>query len=166
MQTMADHIRLGGVRSDSLTRSILLVAGGSMLVTLCAKIQIPMWPVPFSMQPFAVLLVGAVLGSRRGAAALLAYSGPGCDRSAGLHRARSGYCLLCWNDGRLSACLSARGIRCWPFGRTRLGSPIFDSMRGVRAGAVDDPDVGNAVAECVCRAGKGVLHRVRAIPAG
>lgn len=73
MQTMADLIRLGGVRRDSLMRSILLVAGGSLLVTLCAKIQVPMWPVPFTMQPFAVLLVGAALGSRRGAAALIAY---------------------------------------------------------------------------------------------
>ncbi len=77
MQTMADTIRLGGTRQASLVRDLLLVAGGSLFVAFCAKIQVPMWPVPFTMQPFAVLLIGAVLGSRRGGAALLAYLAQG-----------------------------------------------------------------------------------------
>lgn len=46
---------------------------GSLFVALCARIQLPAWPVPMTLQPFAVLLVGAALGSRRGALAIFLY---------------------------------------------------------------------------------------------
>ena len=54
-------------------REILLIAFGSWLVALSAQITIPLWPVPVTGQTFGVLLVGALLGSRRGAMAVLAY---------------------------------------------------------------------------------------------
>ena len=41
------------------------------------KIPLPVTPVPLTGQTFAVLLVGAVLGSRRGAASLLLYLAQG-----------------------------------------------------------------------------------------
>jgi len=52
-----------------------LVAGGSLLVALAAQvtIRLPFSPVPVTGQTLAVLLVGALLGSRRGAASMLAY---------------------------------------------------------------------------------------------
>lgn len=49
---------------------ILVFAG---LMAVCARINIPMVPVPMTMQTFAVLLAGAVLGPWRGAAAVLLY---------------------------------------------------------------------------------------------
>jgi biotin transport system substrate-specific component len=47
----------------------LLVLGGSVLIGLMAQVAIPLpfTPVPITGQTFAVLLVGALLGSRRGA---------------------------------------------------------------------------------------------------
>lgn len=53
--------------------SLLLAA--STLVALCAQVSItlPSSPVPITGQTLAVLLSGALLGSRRGAACLLAY---------------------------------------------------------------------------------------------
>jgi len=56
-------------------RNISLVLLGSWLVALFAQIEIPLpfSPVPITGQTFAVLLVGALLGSKRGAAAMLAY---------------------------------------------------------------------------------------------
>ena len=55
--------------------NVLLVLGGSALIALAAQIAIPLpfTPVPLTMQPLAVLLVGIALGSSRGAAAAALY---------------------------------------------------------------------------------------------
>jgi len=62
---------LAGVRS----RDVLLVGGGALLVAAAAQIEIPLGftPVPLTLQTFGVALVGAGLGSRRGAFALALY---------------------------------------------------------------------------------------------
>lgn len=59
----------------SLPLDAFLVLGGSAVVALFAQISIPLWftPVPITGQTLAVLLVGASLGSRRGALALVLY---------------------------------------------------------------------------------------------
>ena len=57
----------------SVVTNILLVLAGTGLVALCAQIIIPMVPVPITMQTFAVLFVGTVLGPARGAVALGLY---------------------------------------------------------------------------------------------
>lgn len=66
-------------RLDRRVRDILLVVVGSLLVTAMAQVRIPLpfTPVPLTGQTFAVLLVGAVLGSRRGTASLLFYLAQG-----------------------------------------------------------------------------------------
>jgi biotin transport system substrate-specific component len=55
------------------TRSVGLVFAFSLLVALSAQIVIPVGPVPITGQTFAVLLTGALLGSRLGAMALIIY---------------------------------------------------------------------------------------------
>jgi len=59
--------------SRTLLRDALLVLGGSAVVALLAQLEIPTQPVPITLQTLGVLLVGAVLGSRLGFAALGAY---------------------------------------------------------------------------------------------
>lgn len=59
--------------ASNLTRDLILILLGSFFVALFARIEIPMQPVPITGQTFAVLLVGALLGSKRGAAAMIAY---------------------------------------------------------------------------------------------
>lgn len=60
---------------NPLVRDVVLVVLGSLLVALFAQISIPLpfTPVPLTGQTFAVLLVGAALGSKRGAASLGLY---------------------------------------------------------------------------------------------
>jgi len=53
--------------------SLLLIPAFSALMALGAQINVPMVPVPMTMQTFAVLLAGAVLGPWRGTAAVLLY---------------------------------------------------------------------------------------------
>lgn len=60
-------------------RQVALVVGASLFVALCARITIPLpgTPVPLTVQNFGVLMVGLVLGSKRGFAALALYLAEG-----------------------------------------------------------------------------------------
>jgi biotin transport system substrate-specific component len=60
-------------------RQVAIVVGASLFVALCAHITIPIpgTPVPLTVQNFGVLLVGLLLGSRRGFAALALYLAEG-----------------------------------------------------------------------------------------
>jgi len=53
----------------------VLIIGGSLLIGLFAhaRVWLPFGPVPVTGQTFAVLMVGALLGSQRGCLAVLAY---------------------------------------------------------------------------------------------
>src|SRR6267142_3442158 len=55
------------------TRSVSLVLAFSLLNALAAQIAIPIGPVPITGQTFAVLLTGALLGTRLGAMTMVAY---------------------------------------------------------------------------------------------
>jgi biotin transport system substrate-specific component len=55
------------------TRSVSLVFAFSLLTALAAQIVIPIGLVPITGQTFAVLLTGALLGSRLGAMAMIVY---------------------------------------------------------------------------------------------
>jgi len=56
-------------------REVALILGGSLLIALSAQLQInlPFSPVPITGQTFAVLLLGALYGSRRGPATVVTY---------------------------------------------------------------------------------------------
>jgi len=62
-------------RVSERARDVTLILFGSWLIALFAQVAIPLpfSPVPITGQTFAVLLVGAMLGSKRGVAAMLAY---------------------------------------------------------------------------------------------
>ena len=65
--------------SLALPYQVLLVISGSLLVALAARISLPLpfTPVPLTLQNFAVLLVGLLLGRRAGFAALVLYLAEG-----------------------------------------------------------------------------------------
>jgi biotin transport system substrate-specific component len=63
-------------RALDAARQVALIVGASLFVALCAHITVPLLPltpVPLTVQNFGVLLVGLLLGSRRGFAALILY---------------------------------------------------------------------------------------------
>ncbi|MEM7696597.1 MAG: biotin transporter BioY [Pseudomonadota bacterium] len=69
---LADHLL-----PRSLTRNVLLVVGGSLALWLSAKVQVPFWPVPMTMQTFVVLVLGMALGPRVAGAAVMLYLAQG-----------------------------------------------------------------------------------------
>ncbi|HVF26942.1 MAG TPA: biotin transporter BioY [Pyrinomonadaceae bacterium] len=109
MDTYAKAETLAGAALAPLdwVRSVVLVVAFSLLTALAAQIVIPLpfTPVPITGQTFAVLLSGALLGSRLGALAMIAYLVEG---AAGLPFFRGGnggahYLLLSPTTGYLLA---------------------------------------------------------------
>ena len=62
---------------SALLRSAVLVVGGTLLLWVSAKIQIPFYPVPLTMQTFVVLALGMAYGYRLATATLLLYLAEG-----------------------------------------------------------------------------------------
>jgi len=58
---------------STLLRTALLITVGVIAMAIAAKIKVPFWPVPLTMQTFVVLTVGAAYGGALGAATMLAY---------------------------------------------------------------------------------------------
>jgi biotin transport system substrate-specific component len=70
-KVLADRIYSG----EGIAADVLRIAAANILLVLCAHIVIPLpWtPVPITGQTFGVLLVGVLLGARRGAITLILY---------------------------------------------------------------------------------------------
>ena len=78
--TIADYlVPARETRGKMLVRDGILVIGASLLFALSARVSIPLGftPVPITLQTLVVMLVGAALGSRRGALAALLYLAEG-----------------------------------------------------------------------------------------
>ncbi len=67
-----DPLRLG--RQSRLTQA-LLVLGGTMILAIASRIQVPMVPVPITMQTVALTMVGALYGWRLGVLTVVAWLG-------------------------------------------------------------------------------------------
>ncbi len=61
----------------SIWRNVILALAGSALLAVSAKIQVPFFPVPMTMQTLAVILIGAAGGARLGAVTVLLYLAQG-----------------------------------------------------------------------------------------
>jgi biotin transport system substrate-specific component len=77
LATQAFH--LPQERAAEWAKQIAVVVGASLFVALCARVTVPLpfTPVPLTLQNCGVLIVGLLLGSRRGFAALALYLAEG-----------------------------------------------------------------------------------------
>jgi biotin transport system substrate-specific component len=74
--TLADVLWSPAAGSTAV-RAIVLAVIGSLLLTISAKIQVPFWPVPMTMQTFVVLVLGVAYGWRLAGATVLLYLAQG-----------------------------------------------------------------------------------------
>ena len=56
-----------------IIKSILVIFLGSVLLAVSAKIKIPFYPVPMTMQTLAVLVIGVLFGWKLGVATIILY---------------------------------------------------------------------------------------------
>jgi biotin transport system substrate-specific component len=73
-QTCAAMLR-PQIKKEALLYNFILIVGASIFIALSAQIafNVPFSPVPVTGQTFAVILVGAFLGSRAGSLTIIAY---------------------------------------------------------------------------------------------
>lgn len=64
-------------REGTWIQKSVLVVTASMVLTLSAKLSIPFYPVPMTMQTFALFVIGMGLGWRMGCASVLLYLAQG-----------------------------------------------------------------------------------------
>src|SRR3954463_3868125 len=75
MSKVATQILERPSRAAEWAKQAAIVVGASLFIALCARVTVPLpfTPIPLTLQNFGVLLVGLLLGSRRGFAALAVY---------------------------------------------------------------------------------------------
>ena len=61
------------IELNKIAKIILIAAIGSLLLTISAKIKIPFYPVPMTMQTFVVIFIGMAFGWKLGLATVFAY---------------------------------------------------------------------------------------------
>ena len=119
LTTMADALTLRAWRSSSAsqwTLDVALVLTGSLVVAASAQLRyvLPFTPVPVTGQTLAVLLLGAALGSRRGALTMAAYLAEG---AMGLPVFQGGGSGLPWLLGPTAGYLWSLPLAAWTAGR-------------------------------------------------
>ena len=137
---------------------------GSLFLTLSSYIEVPMVPVPVTMQTFAVALVGALYGWRLGGVTIVAWLVQGALGLPVLAGGAAG-ALHLWARRRLSLRLSRCGYGRGLAGRARLErtSSVAGLRRHVdRQRAVSHP--GRGVARGAHRRQAGHHGRHRAVP--
>lgn len=114
---------------------VLMVIAGSAIIAIAAQIAIPIpfTPVPLTMQPLAVLLVGIALGATRGSAAATLYL---LEGAAGLPVFAQGHGGALWLIGPTAGYLLsypfAAFVAGW-FSERGWGSTILRALAGMLA---------------------------------
>jgi len=112
---------------------MLLVVGASMIIALAAQIAIPLpfTPVPLTLQPLAVILVGVTLGSTRGAAAAALYL---LEGASGLPVFAEGHGGAIWLAGFTGGYLLSYPFAAWVAGAISergWGNSILRAVAGM-----------------------------------
>lgn len=74
MNTSLLSNRLWPATGSALLRNAILAITGTLVVAAAAQVNVPMIPVPMTLQTLAVLMIGAAYGARLGAATLALYA--------------------------------------------------------------------------------------------
>jgi biotin transport system substrate-specific component len=118
------------------TRSVSLVFAFSLLTALAAQISIPVGPVPITGQTFAVLLTGALLGSRLGAAAIIAYLVEGASGLPFFAGGTSGIAHLLGPTGGYLVAFPAAAFITGAFAENGWDKHFFSAVAAMAVGSI------------------------------
>ncbi len=120
------------VRGYAATNA-LLVLGATAIIAIAAQIavNVPFSPVPLTMQPLAVLLVGVILGSRRGAAAAALYLLEGASGMPVFAQAHGGAMWLAASTGGYLLSYPAAAFLAGWFSERNWGSTTVRAVAGM-----------------------------------
>ena len=120
--------RLWPVTGNALARNAVLAVTGSLIVAAAAQINVPMLPVPMTLQSLAVLAIGAAYGARLGALTLALYALEGAVGLPVFAQFKSGFMLASF--GYVLGFILAAGLVGWlaERGWDRSGIKMFAAM--------------------------------------
>jgi len=115
--------------------NVLLIVSASVLIAIAAQIAVPLpfTPVPLTMQPLAVILVGVTLGSARGSAAAALYL---LEGFAGMPVFAEGHAGVFWATAATAGFLWSYPLAAWVAGRVSergWGSTTMRAIAGMLA---------------------------------
>jgi len=115
--------------------NVLLVIGASLFIALAAQIAVPLpfTPVPMTMQPLAVILVGVTLGANRGAATAMLYL---LEGFSGLPFFALGHGGPVWASAPTAGFLWSYPVAAWAAGRfseLNWGATMLRAIAGMLA---------------------------------
>lgn len=117
------------MRGGSWTRRLFLMLAGTLFLAICSQIEVPMVPVPITMQTFGMVMIGALYGWRLGGATVVAYLIQGAmglpvlaGGDAGLHHFAG---PVAWTAGYLYAFPIAAVLVGWLAERGLTRHPIL-----------------------------------------
>ncbi|CAM5599396.1 Biotin transporter BioY [Mycolicibacterium aubagnense] len=70
---MSETLTLRGVKPRKAVKTAATIIAGVALITLCAKLRIPFWPVPLTLYTLAVMGIAVATGPRMATATFLAF---------------------------------------------------------------------------------------------
>src|ERR1700722_4998083 len=78
MNSFANVVRPSS-KSSGITYDLLCILGGTLFLALLSQLSFDLWftPVPITLQTLGVMLIGSLLGSKRGAICILVYLSEG-----------------------------------------------------------------------------------------
>lgn len=139
MSTVTDAVRswaLQEVVPDPRARTGVAILAFVLATSFGAQVAVPLpWtPVPITLQPFFVILAGAVLGARTGAAAMALYVSAGVLGAPVFSNGASG---LAWLMGPTGGYLLATPAAAWVVGRiVGREAGMLRSLAGLALGVV------------------------------
>lgn len=75
--TLAERFWAASTPTERATRMVVLAIAGSLLMWVSAKVQVPFYPVPMTMQTAVAFLIGIAYGPRLGVATIALYLAQG-----------------------------------------------------------------------------------------
>ena len=75
--TLAERLWTAATPAEQVLRMVVLAVAGSLLMWASAKVQVPFYPVPMTMQTAVAFLIGIAYGPRLGAATIALYLAQG-----------------------------------------------------------------------------------------
>ena len=138
LRSMNEMATIPSVITDRVVRGraavdMMLVVGASALIAISAQVAIPLpvTPVPLTLQPLAVIFIGAALGATRGAAAAALYL---LEGFSGLPVGAGGNGGPLWLFGATAGYLLSYPFAAWVSGfvsERGWGSSIVRSITGM-----------------------------------
>ena len=162
--TEADTLLGAALAPMDWTRSVSLVFVFSLLTALAAQIVIPIGPVPITAQTFAVLLTGALLGSRLGAMAMIVYLLEGASGLPFFYGGHGGITHLLGPTGGYLVAFPAAAFITGAFAENGWDKRFLTAAAAMAAGSVIIIIAGWAWFSFVTHTAPGVAFKVSILP--